>query len=225
MTPQASHSPSIESNGATLSDGQEAVANTFKDELSEDLRHVSAEAQHVVSDVTAEVKKATETKLAAGKDFAAGQLGAVANAIRKTADDLRTQDSGLTDYAVKAATSVDTVSHYLQTRTLSQLIGDAEGYARREPALFMGGAFLVGLIGGRFLKSATPALSPEARSDTGRRGQTGAQRRGQPPSQPHHNIEEAVDLAMSREGSRFAPSSETLRSTFSSGVAPGGAPR
>jgi len=135
----------------------DAASNALKDGIVRGARDLSAEVTHVAGDVAKEAKKAAESKLDAGKDFAAEHLGAVAGALRETGRQLRQGDSGLTDYVEKAARSVDGVSTYLQTRTLSQLISDAEGYARREPAVFLGGAFFVGLLGGRFLKSATPA--------------------------------------------------------------------
>ena len=125
-------------------------------------RDVSTELKHVAGDVASEAKRAAEAKLGAGKDFAAERLGAVASALRHTSEQLRSDDSGITDYVSKAASSVDQVSHYLQTRTLSQLIGDVEGFARREPAIFLGGALLAGILGGRFLKSATPRIAASA---------------------------------------------------------------
>ncbi len=133
----------------------EAVT-ALTDGLSAGAHEISKEIQHVAGDVAGEAKKAAETKLDAGRDFAAEQLGSVADALRHTTEHLRSQDSGLSDYVARAASSVESVSRYMQTRTVSQLIGDVEGFARREPALFLGGAFVLGLVGGRFLKSATP---------------------------------------------------------------------
>ena len=134
-----------------------------KDALVEGAHRIAGEVKLVAGDAAAQVRGAAETKLEAGRDFAAEHLFQVAHALRRTGDELRSSDSALTDYVTKAATSVDEVSHYLQTRTLSQLLGDAEGFARREPAMFLGGSFLAGLLGGRFLKSATPATGNDLR--------------------------------------------------------------
>ena len=127
-----------------------------KDALVEGAQHITEEVKAVAGDTATQMKKVAETKLNAGREFAADHLFQVAHALRKTGDELRSSDSALTEYVGKAALSVDEVSHYLQTRTLSQLLGDAEGFARREPAMFLGGSFVAGLFGGRFLKSATP---------------------------------------------------------------------
>jgi hypothetical protein len=144
------------------------ATTALKEGIVSGARDIGAEVKHIASDVAVDAKRAAESKLGAGKDFAAEHLGAVAYALRHTSQQLRSEDSGITDYVEKAASSVDNVSHYLQTRTLSQLIGDVEGFARREPAVFLGGAFFAGLIGGRFLKSATPSLSAPGSSQATR---------------------------------------------------------
>ena len=135
----------------------ESASGTLKEGIVAGARDLSTEVKHVAADVAHDAKKAAESKLDAGKDFAADHLGAVAGALRETSRQLRNGDSAITEYVEKAARSVDGASTYLQTRTIAQLIADVEGYARREPAVFLGGAFFVGLLGGRFLKSATPA--------------------------------------------------------------------
>ena len=147
------------------------AAGHLKDGLLDGARTLGAEVQHMAGDVAGDAKKSVESKAAAGKDFAAEQLGTVADALRKTSKELRAAESGATDYVDMAARSVEKVSSYLQTRTLGQLIGDVEGYARREPAMFLGGAFLAGVLGGRFLKSAKPAAPPVQAS----RGASGQQ--------------------------------------------------
>jgi hypothetical protein len=128
-----------------------------KDALVEGVHHLTDEVKATAGDAADQAKKAAESKLDAGRDFAAEHIGSVADALRKTEDELRSSDSALTEYVGQAASTLDHVSSYLQTRTLSQLMGDLEGYARREPAMFLGGSFVAGLLGGRFLKSATPA--------------------------------------------------------------------
>jgi hypothetical protein len=42
---------------------------------------------------------------------------------------------------------------------VTQLVGQLQHLARREPALFVGGAFALGLIGARFFKSSTRSSS------------------------------------------------------------------
>jgi len=161
MTQQtAPNSGSKKENSTTTasdpgSSGESATA--MKAAITDGARELSTEVKHIAGDVAQEAKKVAESKLGVGKDYAADQLGAVAYALRHTTEQLRAEENPVTDLVAKAATSVDDVSHYIQTRTLSELINDVEGFARREPAMFLGGSFMVGLLGGRFLKSAAPA--------------------------------------------------------------------
>ena len=57
------------------------------------------------------------------------------------------------------------------------MIGDVGDFARREPALFLGGAFVLGLMGGRFMK-ASKVRSPESPllASGGQRGTQGNNR-------------------------------------------------
>jgi hypothetical protein len=145
----------------------------LKEGLVDGTHDVAGELKHVAGEVAGEAKKAAESKLGASKEFAAAHLGSVAAALRQTSYQLRLQESGMSEYVDKAASSVDNVSDYLETRTLGQLIGDVESYARREPAVFLGGAFVVGVLGGRFLKSATPRARRSGAREESRQETTG----------------------------------------------------
>jgi hypothetical protein len=52
-----------------------------------------------------------------------------------------------------AADQLQQVAGYLREHDVKQLVREVESFARREPVLFAGGTFLLGLIGARFLKS------------------------------------------------------------------------
>ena len=45
---------------------------------------------------------------------------------------------------------------YLRGKDFDRMVDDLEGFARRQPALFLGGAFMLGLLAARFLKSGNP---------------------------------------------------------------------
>lgn len=124
-------------------------------------------SQHT-SETTGNVKeKARETASNVGdqvadraseqKNRATESLGNVAQAIRKAGDELRQQDqSGIARYTDEFAGQVDRLSSYLQNRSVGDLLHDVEGFARREPGLFLGAAFALGLLGSRFIKSSNP---------------------------------------------------------------------
>lgn len=163
-------------NDATANPDQAALA--LKSKVIDGAHELTDELTHLASDVAGQAKKTAESSLSGGQKRAAESLGTVANAIRKTGEQLRAEDQGaLTEYLDQAAQKVDAASEYLQRRSLGQVVGDLEQFARREPALFLGGAFVAGLVGGRFLKASRP--TPSSRGGVGQNGQrNGAQRNG-----------------------------------------------
>lgn len=119
------------------------------------------QAKDKATDLTAQAKHAAEDKLATGKEQATGALANVSEALHATGDALRDQDQdAFARYADMAAREVDQFTSAIRGRSVGELLDEAEGFARREPALFLGGAFLLGIFGSRFLKAGTDGASP-----------------------------------------------------------------
>ncbi|CAO3410024.1 hypothetical protein [Azospirillum largimobile] len=86
---------------------------------------------------------------------AADQLGGVANALHKAAEQLNQENGGVVaDYAVQAADRVERVADMLREATVDDIVGEVEGFARRQPEIFIGAAFAVGFLAARFIKSS-----------------------------------------------------------------------
>jgi hypothetical protein len=118
-------------------------------------RQLAQQVQHLAGDVASTARQTAESQLSGSKARAAEGLGSMAQALRQTGEQMRPQDHlGVSPYLSTAAEQIERASDYLQDRSLGQLVGDVESFARREPALFLGGAFLAGLLAGRFLKSS-----------------------------------------------------------------------
>jgi hypothetical protein len=82
-------------------------------------------------------------------------LGSVAYAMQESGQRLREQHhETAAKFTDQAAQRIDRVSGYLEGKDFNRLVADVEGFARREPMLFAGAAFAVGIIGARFLKSS-----------------------------------------------------------------------
>lgn len=111
------------------------------------------QAKQAVENVAGQAREQVTTQVAAQKDKAAGAIGGVADALRQTSGSMK-QSGPLPAIADQAADTVDRIAEYLQSRNLGDLIGEVERFARREPAIFLGSAFAMGLLGGRFLKSS-----------------------------------------------------------------------
>lgn len=79
----------------------------------------------------------------------------VAEALHHASDGLRKDDQQTVgNYADALAQQVEKVAQFLQSRDLPTMAREVSGFARRQPALFLGGAFTLGIVAARFLKSS-----------------------------------------------------------------------
>jgi hypothetical protein len=101
------------------------------------------------------IKDQTAAQLNSQKNKATDGLGTVATAVRETTHNLRNQQHDVAArYVEQAADQIERFSNRLREKDITELLGDAQRFARRRPALFVGAAFGLGLLGSRFLKSS-----------------------------------------------------------------------
>jgi hypothetical protein len=191
---QSTSTSSALPGGAPTASSRDESLTTFKAGVGDRAHEVVDQVKHAADDVAGQARHTAELQLSSGKDRVAQGLGSVAAALRKTGTQLREDDPmGITDYVVRTADQVEAASDYFQRRTLGEVVGDVEQFARREPALFLGGAFLTGLLGGRFLKSARRPVGGGARNGDHSEGSPGSPRGTRsfsPPREPSGRGEE-----------------------------------
>jgi hypothetical protein len=123
-------------------------------------QRVAQEAQRL----TEAAKEKGSSILHDQQHFFASQLGGVAEALHKTAQQLGEEDQGgMAQYVDQAATGLERFSHSLRERSLSSLVGQVEDFARQQPVAFIGTAALVGFLAARFLKSSAERRHPSYR--------------------------------------------------------------
>ena len=101
------------------------------------------------------VRQGATSQLSTQKNKATDSIGTVAQAVRQASQQLRTQQhDGIANYIDQAANQLEQFSARLRDKDLGELVRDAQQFARRQPAVFIGSAFAIGLLGARFLKSS-----------------------------------------------------------------------
>jgi hypothetical protein len=101
------------------------------------------------------VKQRATEQLDTQKARATDGLSTIASAVRHTTEQLRNdQHESLAQYVDRAADQLERFSTAIREKDVDQLLRDARGLARRQPALFIGGSFAVGLLAARFIKSS-----------------------------------------------------------------------
>lgn len=124
---------------------------------------VAGTAKETARSIATDARAELDARVNAKKEQAGEGLSSVADALRGTRDELRERSPMIGEYTEQAAQRLEELSALIREKSTSELIGDVERAARREPLLFFGGTFLAGVLFARFLKSA-PAREPEARA-------------------------------------------------------------
>ena len=92
-----------------------------------------------------------------GRRRAAEQMGGIGGALHRTSEQLRYEDQArFADVADSVGRQIDRVAGYLRDSDGRTITRDIESLARRQPALVFAGAFALGLVAARFLKSSDP---------------------------------------------------------------------
>jgi ElaB/YqjD/DUF883 family membrane-anchored ribosome-binding protein len=148
------------------------------------LSQVKESTSNVAGGAIDQVKEKATTKIDEQKATLAQGLGSVAQTIRQVGETVKGSEApegvaNLTaQYSDTLARQVEQFSNYLEKNNVSDLLREVERFARRNPAYFIGGAFALGLLGARFLKSSNPnqSLMRYEGGETGS-GSTGGGRR------------------------------------------------
>ena len=150
-------------------------AKETADRMTDEVRSKSA-------DVMQQAQETATKTVSHQKSRAAESVGTLADALRETGRHLEENDQGgFGRIADQAADRLERFSNDLQDKSVDEIVGDVEGFARREPGLFLGGAFLAGLLGARFFKSSAQRRMRYDMAPTGsyeRSGMSGYSRQG-----------------------------------------------
>jgi mitochondrial fission protein ELM1 len=138
-------------------------SSPYATERAQDRSHeVAEQAKQTAQEAMHTVQERTRSTLSQQKDRAASSLDNVAQALRDTGEQLRSHDqASFADYAVRAADQLELFSESIRTKDVNEMVGDVERFARRQPEIFLGAAFTLGLLAARFFKSSSRASEEE----------------------------------------------------------------
>lgn len=146
--------------------------------VTDQAEQVAGQVQQQAGQLTDQAREMATSQLTSQKERAAGTLGTVAEALRQTSQQVREQDQGaVAQYIEKAADQAEQFSRSIREQDLNQLLDATERWARRQPALFLGGTFALGFLATRFFKSSRQQQGDGAASATSTgtsTGQTGS---------------------------------------------------
>ncbi len=112
------------------------------------------------ADLRDRVAAAAAAAAEAQKNRAADGLGGMADAARQASDQLRGSSAFVASWVNAVGDHLHTLADGLREKDSAELIDDVTAFARRRPALFLGGAFLLGVGVAQVLKAGGgPGLS------------------------------------------------------------------
>lgn len=120
---------------------------------------VASEAKEVASNVADQARQMVTSTVTRRTERSAQDISQVARALRQSKDQLAGNFAA--PYVDRAADQLDRLASYVRDADARDMVRGVERFARREPLLFLGGAFALGMLGARFLKSSAQELGSE----------------------------------------------------------------
>lgn len=116
------------------------------------------QAKQTVANVAADAKAGVTTQLEhridQAKEVGVEKIETVSDALRGAGEQL--EGTGpLPDLAEKAAEGIENLARFIENKSIGDVWSGVQSFAKREPALFLGGAVAIGILAGRFLKSSS----------------------------------------------------------------------
>lgn len=137
-----------------LRDDAAAVADKAKGEFDKVATEVTHQAEGLADMAKAKANEAGDRVKGLAseqKDFLAGQIGGVADAMERAADDLESRNASSASYARMIANGAETVSDTIRNHDVEEIVAMAQDFGRKQPVAFMGAAALLGFAASRFL--------------------------------------------------------------------------
>lgn len=145
----------------TAASGAKQVAGTAKEEA----KNVANEAKYQVKDLYAQGKR----ELA---DQASTQQHRAASGLRSVGDELDSMANGTGGSGVAAdivrnvSQRISGAASFLENREPADVLDEVKSFARRRPAVFIGGAVVVGVVVGRLVRALAQNAADENSADT-----------------------------------------------------------
>jgi hypothetical protein len=148
--------PSKNASG-TNTPGEPPIGSEQGSAFGAETPSIASDAKELASEAVDRAKELASGQVSEQREKSAGQINKLANALHQTGEDLGDTVAG--PYVEKAANMLDRLSDSIRDASMSDAVRATERFARREPLLFLGGAFLVGILAARFLKSSEQSES------------------------------------------------------------------
>lgn len=138
---------------ATNRAGQE---EGLAEQASATVQHATSAVQEKASEMGAEGSARLRDEFDRRSSQAGSQVRSVADALRRSGDDLSNEGNGnAAQLTREAADRIERIGSYLEQKRGDELMGDVEMFARRRPWMLAGLGMFAGVAAARFMKASS----------------------------------------------------------------------
>lgn len=131
---------SRDAGSARTRNSEMSSSSSGSSEMTSQVQDAAEQAKQKAGEVADQAKQTTASRANEQKDKAADSLGSVARAFDDVGNQLRDQNPTMAHYADMASDKIEQFASQISNRDVTDLLGDVEDFARRNPAAFLGGA-------------------------------------------------------------------------------------
>ena len=124
-------------------------------DLRDPVEQTKEKARDAASEAQQKLGEQLRSSVDSSKGRAADTLDSIAQALSQSGQQLRSDNlAPASQHVDRAGEQLRRASDYLRNTNVDEMVRNTEDFARRQPALFIGGAFALGLLAARFIKAS-----------------------------------------------------------------------
>jgi methyl-accepting chemotaxis protein len=131
-----------------------AKGSELTDQVAEIARDNTEQVRNAAKDLTTKAQDKAEETVTQRKSIGADYIGSIAHATGQAAHAFDTDLPQAAHYIRLASEQIRGVADTVRERSVRELVGNVQDFARNQPTLFFGGAMILGFAALRFLKSS-----------------------------------------------------------------------
>lgn len=154
---RTSASPTTQDTTPKTAQGVRDMARETRDEIAGAAKEKVSEVKEKASEAKQVARRKAEELTDRGTRAASQRIEGYTRALRAAGDTLEDEGEGQAGTGLHGlADQLERAQDYFDRKDFQGLVGDTEGLARRNPELFLAGAYAAGILIGRFLRSSRP---------------------------------------------------------------------
>jgi hypothetical protein len=152
-----------QAGGASAAAAKQTDLQGVVDQVKETGRDIAARSLGAIEDRTQSATSGYKSDISTGLHTLADGLRQTSSTFQNAAEDKPLSSAGAR-YIEDLANKIENVSNYFESKDPADVVKDVKNFARKNPAIFVGGAFALGFALSRLVRSASNTSAPQSRA-------------------------------------------------------------